>query len=430
MNLVQPPALPAPEGPPPARAQVLIVDDRAENLLALEALIRRDDIDVLRARSGDAALELVLLHDFALALIDVQMPGMNGFELAELMRGTARTRHIPIVFVTAGGREMNAAFKGYETGAVDFLHKPLDAHAVRSKVNVFVELYRQRVALREQLEALRRSQAEQEALLCELRATQDQLRLAVRIRDDFMSMASHELKSPLTALRLQCQLRARHLARGNLDAFAPDKLERMVATDGELVDGLVRLIDDMLDISRIRSGKLSIEPAPCDFAAIVRRVAERFAEQLRGCGGCELALPDSLVGRWDAMRLEQVTTNLVTNALRYGGGRPIAMRLAVEGGTQDEGDAMPADRSAVGSAVGARAVLTVRDHGIGIRKEDCERIFQPFERVTGEHGRGGLGLGLYIVRQIVEAHGGRIDVDSVPGEGSAFRVELPLAGPR
>ena len=147
------------------KTRILLVDDVPENLLALEALIRRDDVVVHKAASGDAALELLLAHDFALAILDVQMPGMDGFELAEFMRGTEKTKHIPIVFVTAGGRELNYAFKGYESGAVDFLHKPLDAHTVKSKVNVFVDLYRQSKVLKHQLETLERNRQEQEALL-------------------------------------------------------------------------------------------------------------------------------------------------------------------------------------------------------------------------------------------------------------------------
>ncbi|MFN3570937.1 MAG: two-component system response regulator, partial [Polaromonas sp.] len=136
----------------PDTAKVLIVDDLPDNLLALNALIRLEGRDIHQASSGEAALDLLLQHEFALAILDVQMPGMNGFELAELMRSTEKTRHIPIVFVTAAGKESNYAFKGYETGAVDFLYKPLDSEAVKSKVNVFVELYLQRNETRRQVQ--------------------------------------------------------------------------------------------------------------------------------------------------------------------------------------------------------------------------------------------------------------------------------------
>ena len=146
------------------QANLLIVDDLPENLLALEALIKREGRTVFKALSADEALSLLLQHEFALAILDVQMPGMNGFELAELMRSTERTKNIPIVFVSAAGRELNYAFKGYESGAVDFLHKPLDIHAVKSKVNVFVDLYRQRKAMKQQVEALEQSRHEQEEI--------------------------------------------------------------------------------------------------------------------------------------------------------------------------------------------------------------------------------------------------------------------------
>ncbi len=135
----------------PHSAKLLIVDDLPENLLALEALIRQDNRIIFQASRGEDALNLLLQHDFALAILDVQMPGMNGFELAEMMRSTEKTRHVPIVFVTAAGKESNYSFKGYETGAVDFLYKPLDIEAVKSKVNVFVELYLQRNETRRQV---------------------------------------------------------------------------------------------------------------------------------------------------------------------------------------------------------------------------------------------------------------------------------------
>ena len=150
---------------PVEQAKILLVDDLPENLLALEALLRSEALEIFQATSAEAALELLLMHEFALAILDVQMPGMNGFELAEMMRGLEKTRHIPIVFVSAAGRDLNYAFKGYESGAVDFLHKPLDVHAVKSKTRVFVDLYWHRKRLAEQLVALEQSRQEQEILL-------------------------------------------------------------------------------------------------------------------------------------------------------------------------------------------------------------------------------------------------------------------------
>ena len=187
-------------------SKLLIVDDLPENLLALQALLRGPARPVFQATSAELALALMLEHEFALAILDVQMPGMNGFELAELMRGTERTRHIPIIFVSAAGREMNYAFKGYESGAVDFLQKPLDPHVVASKVNVFVDLHRHRKALKHEMEALAAAHGEQAALVEKLQVAQADLERAVRMRDDFMSMVSHELRTPLNTLFLETQM--------------------------------------------------------------------------------------------------------------------------------------------------------------------------------------------------------------------------------
>ena len=258
------------------QANLLIVDDLPENLLALEALIKREGRTVFKALSADEALSLLLQHEFALAILDVQMPGMNGFELAELMRSTERTKNIPIVFVSAAGRELNYAFKGYESGAVDFLHKPLDIHAVKSKVNVFVDLYRQRKAMKQQVEALEQSRHEQEALLKQLQSTQNELEHAVRMRDDFMSVVSHEVRTPLNGLILETQLRKLHLTKGNVAAFTLDKLSAMVDRDERQIKSLIRLIEDMLDVSRIRTGKLSIRPSRFDLVQLVSNLLEKI----------------------------------------------------------------------------------------------------------------------------------------------------------
>lgn len=388
------------------QAKLLIVDDLPENLLALEALIKRDDRIVYKALSADEALSLLLQHEFAMAILDVQMPGMNGFELAEMMRGTDRTKNIPIVFVSAAGREMNYAFKGYESGAVDFLHKPLDIHAVKSKVNVFVDLYRQSKAVQRQVEALERSRREQEVLLAQLQQTQVELEHAVRMRDDFMSIVSHEVRTPLNGLILETQLRKMHLARDNTAAFTKDKLAAMVDRDERQIQSLIRLIEDMLDVSRIRTGKLSIRPSEFDLSQLVANLLEVFSPQISAAqASISFSSAQPVVGQWDEFRIEQVISNLLTNALRYGAQKPIDVAVYREEGY---------------------AVVQVRDQGIGISQENQQRIFQQFERVSGSHVVSGLGLGLFISEQIVAAHSGKIEVHSELGEGALFKVCLPL----
>ncbi|MEJ7928606.1 hybrid sensor histidine kinase/response regulator [Ramlibacter sp. AN1015] len=363
--------------------KILLVDDLEGNLVALRALLRGNDREVFCARSGDEALSLMLEHEFALAMLDVQMPGMNGFELAELMRGTERTRHIPIVFVTAAGRELNHAFRGYESGAVDFLYKPLDAHMVRSKVAVFVDLFRQR-------QALQQAHAE--------------LQRAVRMRDDFMSMVSHEMRNPLNTLYLQVQLRKRLIGTGSPPELPT--LKTMTDNDERQIHSMIRLLDDILDVSRIRTGRLAMAPCEMDLSALVRRAVEAMSEQARASDtplGVEAPPHLPIVG--DEVRLEQVLTNLLTNALRYGGGRPVQVTLRQQTG---------------------EAVISVKDQGPGIAPADQERIFGQFERTSSAGTVQGLGLGLFISQQLVHAHGGRIHVQSAPGKGSEFMVSLPL----
>ena len=381
------------------QTKVLIVDDLAENLLALRKVLEQDDRAIYQASSGEAALSLLLEHDFALAILDVMMPGMDGFELAELMRGTDKTRHVPIVFVSAAGKELNHAFKGYETGAVDFLYKPLDVAAVKSKVNVFVALYQQRNEVRRQVVAL-------EASRRELHATQAELERSLKMRDDFMSMVAHELRTPLNTLFLEAQLRSIQLDRANLDFFSEENLRKMVARDGHQIHSMIRLINDMVDVSRMRSGKLTLRPAPTELASLLARIVSDMAQRTEAAGtSIVLHAAEAAHGVWDEFRVEQIIINLLTNALRYGGTEPVIVTLAVDAG---------------------HAVITVRDQGVGIAQADLQRIFAPFERAGNKDVREGLGLGLYIARQLAESHEGTLTVASTPGEGAAFTLCLPI----
>src|SRR5690606_32142909 len=219
--------------------------------------------------------------------------------------------------------------RGYESGAVDFLHKPLSPFEARSKVAMFVDLYRHRKALSMQLEVVEAARREQEALLAELRETQAELQKAVEMRDVFMSIASHELRTPLNGLILDVQLRKLRLKQGRDDAFTLDKLREMVARDERQIRSLTRLIDDMLDVSRIRTGKLSIRPQPGDLGVLAGNVVESLAAQFASAGShIELEVDGPAPVLMDEFRIEQVLANLLTNALRYGDGKPVSVRVS------------------------------------------------------------------------------------------------------
>ena len=388
-------------------SKLLIVDDLPENLRALDALIRDEARLVFQASSGEEALSLMLEHEFALAILDVQMPGMDGFELAELMRGTERTRNIPIVFVSAAGRELNYAFKGYEQGAVDFLYKPLDPDAVRSKVNVFVTLDQQRREMRRQMEALERSRREQETLLRELNKTQEELQRSLRMRDDFMSLVAHELRTPLNTLFLETQMRSLQLKRGNLPAFNPDQMGNMIKRDERQIKAMIRLIDDMLDVSRMKSGTLSIRPGKVELMGLLERVVNDLSLQASAAGSTlQLSAHGPVEGFWDEFRIEQVIVNLLTNALRYGGGGQVEVSV---------------------HEIGCNVRIDVRDYGKGISPDFIDRIFEPYERGAKSGEPKGLGLGLYISRQLATSHGGELTVQSEPGQGATFSLLLPCS---
>ncbi|RZA04813.1 MAG: response regulator [Proteobacteria bacterium] len=690
--------------------EILLVDDREENLVALEAVLQNQSYELVKVTSGEAALRYLLDHSPAVILLDVQMPGLDGFATASIIKGSERTREIPIIFLTAINKDDHYRARGYEHGAVDYLYKPFDAQVLRSKVSVFAELYRKtekllqaerrlsEAARREQsrkfaeaeVKSLRRAQVEQrryrelvdginhgmvwsadtrhfqisymspraesilgfpssewfsearlweknlhpadrvlfaqalsglvldgepitiehrfvradkkivwlqtglrlssvdehqeirglsvditklkdaehaqaqaknrsdllaevsllltqtldaqcalnlvataltenfctfvsiqgidhaglprtmavahreasavatlinnltpgespanlqiaegfyqgcsEADVLKLCAFPEQLppllnlrlnsaivrpliargqrigtlvlgcagedsftpadasfaedicfriasamdnaalyrdaQKAVRMRDEFLSIASHELKTPLTPLKIQTQQLLRLIAKDSLSSVDPARVNRMLEISNRQIERLNKLIEDLLDISRISTGKMGLRIEEFDIMELLNDMAQRFSGHLASAG-CELNLsgPPSLKVHWDSFRIEQILVNLLTNATKYAPNKPV-------------------DCLVTASREGVH--ISVRDQGMGIAHEDQDRIFGRFERaVSGTHF-GGLGLGLYISTQIAEAHAGRLWVESELGAGSIFHLELPFESP-
>jgi signal transduction histidine kinase len=380
----------------------LLVDDLDENLLALEGLLRRDGLVLLKARSGTEALELLLAHDVALALVDVQMPEMDGFELAELMRGTERTRRVPIIFLTAGTPDRQRRFRGYEAGAVDFLTKPVEPHVLRSKADVFFELWQERRAVARQRDELQAATAENARLLEETRRTAEALKEADRRKDEFLATLAHELRNPLAPL--VSGLKVLGLAAD------PPTVARTHAIMGRQLDHLVRLVDDLLDISRVTSGKVQLRREGIDLRDAIGAAVETSRPLIEAAGHTlSVRLPDvPLPLHADPTRVAQVVANLLTNAAKY----------TPDGGRID----VTAERD------GDSAVVRVTDTGMGIPADMLPKVFDLFTQV-GKHldrSQGGLGIGLALVRRLVEMHGGSVVAESAgAGRGSTFTVRLP-----
>jgi two-component system, sensor histidine kinase and response regulator len=351
--------------------KLLIVDDVEENRIVLDALLRRDGLEILMAASGPEALELLLVHEVALALLDVQMPEMDGFELAELMRGAERTKHVPIIFVTAGSRDPQRVFRGYEKGAVDFLFKPIDAHMLKSKVDVFLELFRQK----------------------------KELANALRLNEMFVGILGHDLRNPLNTLVMGAQ----RLDLGLTNESDLLVVRRMLSAG----ERMTAMIEQLLDLTRARLANgvgFMVARERLNVGALVQRTAE----ELRGAHPereilVEVSGENATSG--DPDRLLQVFSNLVANAIIHGEvGSPIGVSVH-----DTEHD----------------IVVRVRNKGV-IAADILPTMFDPFRgRQTAGSKSRGLGLGLFISQQIATAHGGSVSVESTEATGTTFSVRLP-----
>ncbi|MBF0380301.1 MAG: response regulator [Magnetococcales bacterium] len=379
------------------KPEILIVDDRKENLIALEALLEDCDAVVKKAFSGNEALSLTLKHNFALVLLDVQMPGMDGFEVAELMRLNARTKHIPIIFVTAISKKQTHIFKGYESGAVDYLPKPIEPLILRSKVKIFLDLWRQQQKLNIVI-------AESTKLATELSIAKKEAEAANRAKTEFLATMSHDIRTPMNAILGMGEV----LQESGLTSEQSHALKVLNSAGSNLLT----LINDILDLSKVEAGQLRMESIPFDLHELTlstgqillhKAQAKKIGLNVHNNSDC----PRYVMG--DPGRLRQVLLNLIGNAVKFTDiGR---VSLTVE----------PFGKDTIR--------FTVTDTGIGISEGHLKRIFDPFRQAEDSTTRrfGGTGLGLSICQRLVQAMGGDITVESNKDKGSAFQFTALLA---
>ena len=392
------------------KPKILVVNDDAASLLALTSLLDQwaDEAGyaVISARSGQDALRQVLLHDFAVILLDVNMPGMDGFETAEAIHQRARSADIPIIFVTAFLADEIDRLKAYQRGAADFLFTPVIPQILRAKVQVFVALAIKNEELKRQAHKLSQRTTELTATNKRLPREMEERQAAEaksHAKDEFLAMLGHELRNPLSAISSAASLIG-------LPGAKQDTVERAKQIIQRQSQHLSRIVDDLLDLSRAMSGKILLARHPLDIGALVSACLDTF--RATGRTGNYLLNVD-LAPAWvdgDATRLEQIATNLIDNALKY----------TPPGGTIDISI----------KEIGEHIVLTVRDSGVGISAELLPHVFDVFVQgsITLDRAQGGLGIGLALVRRLVELHGGRVSAASEgQSAGSTFEIHLPRA---
>jgi PAS domain S-box-containing protein len=487
------------------RSKILLVDDIEENLVALEALLRRDDAEVLIAHSGNEALELILLHEFSLALVDVQMPEMDGFELAELMRGTERSKYIPIIFVTAGAGDALRVFRGYESGAVDFLFKPIDSHILRQKADTFIRLDQQKKQLAAQYARIQENEALLRAMMdatsalisvkdlagryvtvnkqyrdllavnpgpergstdfdffpsalaevlrandaqalshgaaiqveeqfdlpdgtrtflankvplrnaqgaiwgvcaiatdiTEIKRMEAELEQAIQAREDVLAVVSHDIRNFLQAIRSGVLMLATRK-----DSLSEDVRNMIYDRIKITVDLMTRMIADLMDMANIRMGRIAVSMRPEVISNLIREaivVHEPLAHDKGIAIGSQIEAADDMV-ECDRERVLQVLANILGNAIKFCEGGRIDVNVARHG---------------------EHLQVSVADSGPGIAAEHLPHVFDPYW--SGSDNGRGTGLGLYITKRIMDAHGTKIWIESSLGVGTTVHFCLPLA---
>lgn len=374
---------------------ILIVDDSPENIFTLKTLLELHAFPTDSASSGEEALKKTLRNSYALIILDVQMPGMDGFEVAETLSGNSATKDIPIIFLSAINVDKKYITKGYSSGGIDYVTKPIDPEILLLRVKTFYRIYEQNRVLNEMQDSLR-SEIEFR------KAAQQEAQAASKRKDEFMSIASHELKTPLASMKAYVQLLDRTLSK---DEKVKGYLDRTLAQ----INKLNSLIVDLLDTSRIENGRLKFNESLFNFNKLLKESVEMIS-QIYPDYKILVSGDSNVLVKGDETRLEQVILNYMTNAIKYS---PDVRELELHSYVQNN-----------------FLIVSVKDKGIGIPKENQEDVFRKFYRVEGVAKRfQGLGVGLYICYEIIRRHHGKCWLESEVGKGSTFYFSLPVANP-
>jgi signal transduction histidine kinase len=395
-----------------SKVNILMVDDVPANLVALEAMLEGLGHNLVFARSGPEALKLLLDKEFAVILLDVEMPGMDGFETATFIRAREETRHTPIVFLTAAQRSSDQIFRGYAVGALDYMLKPLVPEILRSKVASFAELALKTQLVEQQARQLERALAveqqqatELERKNLELKEERRQVELQSKAKSVFLAGMSHELRTPLNAIIGFSDLLTQGLA-GPLNDRQQEFVGHVLASGKHLLN----LVNDVLDLSKVEAGRMTLDRQWSELGSIVHAV-RGVVSGLANKQGVELSIkvPNDLPRvLCDPVRIKQVLYNLLSNGIKF---TPRGGRVSL-----------------VVSVSGTDIEIAVTDTGIGIAEQDLPRLFREFEQIKSDSGGKpeGTGLGLALTRRLLALHGGTVTARSGAGLGSTFTARLPI----